>query len=103
MELRTNHSDGIITITDANTTIAYCRYDESGAIEYLFVGPPFRRRGYARRLLALVEERLGTTLHFKPPLSPLGRLLVEAYSRGVGTGRNRSGEVTGDGRETLRT
>lgn len=103
MELRTNHSDGIITITDANTTIAYCRYDESGAIEYLFVGPPFRRRGYATRLLALVEERLGTTLRFRLPLSPLGRLLVEAYSRGAGRERNRSGDVPADGRETLRT
>jgi GNAT superfamily N-acetyltransferase len=84
MEPRTNHADGIITITDANTTIAYCRYDETGAIEYLFVGPAFRRRGHARRMLALVEERVGRKLHFKPPLSPLGRLLVESYSRNEG-------------------
>lgn len=101
MEPRINHADGIITITDANTTIGYCRYDESGAIEYLFVGPPFRRRGHAKRMLALIEARLGTKVHFKPPLSPLGRLVVESYGRGAEPGQGRSGNVTGDGRESV--
>jgi len=103
MEPRTHHADGIITITDANTTIAYFRYDESGAIEYLFVGPTFRRRGYARRMLALVEERLGTKLHFEPPLSPLGQFVVESYNRDAGPGQERSGKVPGDGRQSFRT
>lgn len=31
--IRVDHTPGIITITDANTTIGYCRYDESGEIE----------------------------------------------------------------------
>ena len=62
------------------------------------------------------------TLFFKPPLSPLGRKVVEAYSRDRGTGPKRSGEaiaafasaghaetgkgldaVTGHGRPTSRT
>ena len=85
METIVNHSDGIITITDANTTIAYCRYDSSGEIEYLFVSPPFRRRGYAKQMLDLVEERLNTRLRFNPPISPLGRHVVEAYSRRCGS------------------
>jgi len=84
METIVNHADGIITITDANTTIAYCRYDSSGEIEYLFVSPPFRRRGYASKTLDLVEQRLNTRLRFSPPISPLGRHVVDAYSRRCG-------------------
>jgi ribosomal protein S18 acetylase RimI-like enzyme len=103
MEPRINHADGIITITDANTTIGYCRYDESGVIEYLFVGPQYRRRGHASRMLALVEERIGTKLRFQPPLSPLGRLVAEAYGRVAGAGQKRSVTMTGDGRGRVRT
>lgn len=103
MEPRISHDDGIISITDASTTIAYCRYDESGAIEYLFVGTRFRRCGHARRALAIVEERLGKKLFFKPPLSPLGRLVVESYGRGTGPGQVRPCGVSGDGRERVRT
>jgi|GEM_PF-434777 len=80
-EVRVHDADGIITITDANTTIGYCRYDCSGEIEYLFVGSPFRRQGYAGLMLDLVEERLGTGLRFNPPISPLGRHVVHAYGR----------------------
>ena len=47
METRVNHAEGIVTIVDSNTTIAYCRYDDSGEIEYLFVGPSVRRSGVA--------------------------------------------------------
>lgn len=103
MAFRTNHADGIITIIDANTTIAYCRYDESGAVEYLFVGSPFRRRGHARRMLALVEKRLGKKLHFKPPLSPMGQLVVDSYNRSAGAEHTRAGNVTGGGRERVGT
>lgn len=84
METRVNHAEGIVTIVDSNTTIAYCRYDDSGEIEYLFVGAPFRRRGHARRMLDLVEARLGKRLRFAAPISPLGRHVVEAYGRDLG-------------------
>ena len=53
--VRINHTSGVVTITDANTTIAYCRYEESGEIEYVFVNPPHRRKGYATLLLQIVE------------------------------------------------
>lgn len=76
-----SHVDGIITITDANTTIGYCRYDPSGAIEYLFVNPAFRRQGHAASMLAIVEKHLGKPLSFSPPISVLGRHVVSAYSR----------------------
>lgn len=92
METRVNHAEGIVTIVDSNTTIAYCRYDESGEVEYLFVGASFRRRGHARRMLELVEARLGKTLRFAAPISPLGRHVVDAY------GRDRGIESPGSGR-----
>lgn len=82
MKTRVSHTDGIVTITDANTTIGYCRYDPSGEIEYLFVSPTFRRRGYAKRMLDIVEAQLGISLHFAPPISPLGWHVVGSYRRG---------------------
>jgi len=53
-----NHTPGILTITDANTTIGYCRYNESGEIEYIFVNSAFRRKGHAKQLLKIIEARL---------------------------------------------
>jgi ribosomal protein S18 acetylase RimI-like enzyme len=81
MKLLLHHTPGIITFTDANTTIGYCRYNEEGEIEYIFVNGAHRRRGHARRLLALVEARLQRRLAFQPPLSPLGARLREGYDR----------------------
>lgn len=78
-DLRVNHTPGILTLTNANTTVGYCRYGDSGEVEYVFVNPAWRRRGYGRLLLALVEQRTGTTLRFQPPISPLGTRLIEAY------------------------
>lgn len=79
--IRVNHTPGIITITDANTTIGYCRYDESGEIEYVFVSASNRQKGYAKKMLALAEQRLSGIKGFQSPLSPLGRKLVESYNR----------------------
>ncbi len=79
--LRVNHTPGIVTITDANTTIAYCRYDESGEIEYVFVSAPHRRKGYGKWLLAFAEEHLVTINGFQTPISPLGEKLLGSYKR----------------------
>ena len=79
--LRVFRDAGVISITDANTTIGYCRYDPAGEIEYLFVHPAHRRRGHALRMLKLVEAECGGPLRFQPPISPLGQRLIDAYSR----------------------
>jgi hypothetical protein len=84
MEARVNHAEGTITIVDANTTIACCRYDDPGEVEYLFVGEWFLRRGHARRRPELVEAHLGKRLRFASPIPPLGRHVVEAYGRDRG-------------------
>lgn len=76
------HTPGILTLTNANTTLGYCRYDEqSGEIEYVFVNPAWRRRGLGLRLLALVEARTGGPLTFQAPISPLGAKLLASYQR----------------------
>ena len=74
-----NHTPGILTITDANTTIGYCRYNESGEIEYIFVNSAFRRKGHAKQLLKIIEARLQRTLSFQTPISPLGKKLKDFY------------------------
>lgn len=74
-----SESPGVVTVTNANTTLGYCRHDGHGEIEYLFVHSGFRRRGIARALLRLVEARTGRELQFQRPLSPLGRALEQAY------------------------
>jgi len=74
---------GVITLTDRNTTIGYCRYDPAGEIEYLFVHPAHRRRGHALQMLRLVEAECGCRLRFQPPISPLGQRLIDVYNRRV--------------------
>jgi len=74
-----NATPGILTLTDANTTIGYCRYDPTGEVEYLFVNPAFRRRGVATALLRRVLRETGIPLRFQGPLSPLGKALVSAW------------------------
>ena len=43
--IRINHPPGILTLTDVNTTIGYCRYNPDGEVEYIFVHPARRRQG----------------------------------------------------------
>ena len=76
------HVRGILTIANTNTTIGYCRYDEHGSIEYIFVHPAYRRSGYARRMLKLVREELRRPLSLQPPISPLGARLQRYCERG---------------------
>ena len=78
--IRVNHTPGIVTITDSNTTIGYCRYNESGEIEYIYVNGAHRRQGHAKQLLKIVEECSQRTLTFQPPISPLGRNLQSFYT-----------------------
>jgi len=70
---RYSRTPGILTLSDANTTIGYCRYDAAGEVEYLFVNPAFRRRGVATLLLNEVAAETGAAL------SPLGKALIAAW------------------------
>lgn len=75
-----NHTPGIVTIADANTTIGYCRYADDGEVEYIFVNHAHRRRGYGRTLLTIVESTVQRPLCFQPPVSPLGAALQRDYA-----------------------
>jgi len=70
---------GILLLSNANTTIGYCRYTPDGEVEYIFVHPQYRRQGHARHMLARVEAMTGRRLRFQPPVSPLGSMLQQDY------------------------
>ena len=64
--------DGVITFKNINTTLGFVRYNKEAEVEYIFVNPMFRRKGLAKKLLSMVEEK--TKIKPKPqdPISPLG-------------------------------
>ena len=72
--------DGVITFKNTNTTLGFIRYNEKAEVEYIFVNPLFRRKGLAKKLLKMVEEK--TKIKPKPqdPISPLGEKLFNINS-----------------------
>lgn len=74
--LEVRHTPGILTLSNPNTTVGYCRYDDDGGIEYIFVHPSYRRQGHAKRMLEQVRECTRGALRLEPPISPLGAKLL---------------------------
>ena len=68
-------SDGTIIFKNINTTLGFVRYNKVAEVEYIFVNPLFRRKGLAKKLLKIIEEK--TKIKPKPqdPISPLGEKL----------------------------
>ena len=50
-------SDGVFTLKNLNTTIGFVRFNINGEVEYIFVNPIFRKRGFAKKLLNLVKKK----------------------------------------------
>ncbi len=69
--------DGVITFTNPNTTLGFVRFKDTGAIEYIFVQPMYRKLGLAKKLLNKVREITGNDPVPEPPISPLGRMLFK--------------------------
>ena len=69
-------TDGVFTLKNLNTTIGFVRFNEIGEIEYIFVNPIFRKKGFAKRLLKLVKDETGKEIVFQKPISPLGSKLL---------------------------
>jgi ribosomal protein S18 acetylase RimI-like enzyme len=65
-------SDGIVLIKNQNTTIGYCRFLDSGDIEYIYVNLAYRRQGYGRILIDEVKKITGKIGKIHDPISPLG-------------------------------
>ena len=70
-------SHGVITFKNINTTIGFVRYNEEAEIEYIFVNPIFRRKGLAKKLLSIVEEKTNAKPKPQDPISPLGEKLFK--------------------------
>ena len=69
--------DGVVTFKNINTTLGFARYNQKAEVEYIFVNPLFRRKGIAKKLLQIIEEK--TSIKPKPqdPISPLGEKLFK--------------------------
>ena len=70
-------TDGIITFTNPNTTLGFVRFKSTGAVEYIFVQPMYRKYGLAKKLLDKVVEITNKECFPEPPVSPLGKLLFK--------------------------
>jgi GNAT superfamily N-acetyltransferase len=70
-------TDGIITFTNLNTTLGFVRFKPTGAVEYIFVQPMYRKQGLAQKLLSQVRELTGHDPVPEPPVSPLGQKLFK--------------------------
>jgi GNAT superfamily N-acetyltransferase len=77
LEYDTVVTDGIITLTNPNTTLGFVRFKSNGAVEYIFVQPMYRKHGLAKTLLSKVAELTGQQPVPEPPVSPLGKLLFK--------------------------
>ena len=76
-------SEGVFTLKNLNTTIGFVRFNINGEIEYIFVNPIFRKKGFAKRLLNLVKKKIGKKLIFQEPISPLGLKLLKSLDKNV--------------------
>ena len=74
-------SNGVFTIKNLNTTIGFVRFNENGEIEYIFVNPIFRNKGFAKKLLKLVKDKTGKKIVLQKPISPLGAKLLESLEK----------------------
>jgi len=79
-EYELSESDGVFTYKNLNTTIGFVRFNKAGEIEYIFVNPIFRKKGFAKKLLKLVLKKTGKDLSFKKPISPLGIKLLQSIN-----------------------
>ena len=70
-------SDGVFTLRNLNTTIGFVRFNEIAEVEYIFVNPIFRKKGFAKLLLKLVKEETGKKIILQKPISPLGVKLLK--------------------------
>ena len=74
-------SDGVVTFKNINTTIGFVRYNEEAEVEYIFVNPMFRRKGLAKNLLSIVEEKTKIEPTPQDPISPLGKRLFKTIKQ----------------------
>ena len=77
MKYDTVVTDGVVLFTNSNTTLGFVRFKPTGAVEYIFVQPIYRKQGLAKQLLMRVEELTNNKTFPEPPISPLGKILFK--------------------------
>ena len=73
--------DGVVIFKNINTTLGFVRYNKEAEVEYIFVNPIFRRKGLAKKLLQIVEEKTNTKPKPQDPISPLGEKLFKIENK----------------------
>ena len=71
------YSEGVFTLKNLNTTVGFVRFNMHGEVEYIFVNPIFRKKGFAKKLLKLVKDETGKKIVLQKPISPLGHKLLK--------------------------
>ena len=84
-------SEGVVLIKNQNTTIGYSRFNESGEVEYIYVNPLYRRKGFGTLLINEIKRLKGPIDKVHDPISPLGA----HFFKGIGLTEALSG-VTKD-------
>ena len=74
-------SGGVITFKNINTKLDFIRYNKEAEVECIFVNPIFRRKGLAKKLLQIVEEKTMTKPKPQDPISPLGEKLFKIENK----------------------
>ena len=74
-------SEGVFTLKNANTTLGFVRFNDTGEVEYIFVNPIFRNNGLAKKLLSLVRKKTGKNIILQKPISPLGEKLLKSIEK----------------------
>ena len=80
-DYKLSESEGVFTLKNLNTTIGFVRFDINGEVEYIFVNPIFRKKGFAKKLLNLVKKKIKKKLIFQKPISPLGLKLLKSLDK----------------------
>ncbi len=75
-------SDGTVLIKNQNTTIGYSRFNQMGEVEYIYVNPLYRRRGFGKLLIEEIKKITGPIGKVHEPISPLGA----QFFGGIGLG-----------------
>ncbi len=68
--------NGVVTFKNINTTLGFVRYNKEAEVEYIFVNPIFRRKGLAKKLVQIVEEKNNTKPKPQDSIRPLGEKLI---------------------------
>ena len=73
-------SEGVVLIKNQNTTIGYCRFNELGEVEYIYVNPLYRRKGFGTIMINEIKRLKGPIDLVHEPISPLGA----RFFKGIG-------------------